>query len=47
MKKTMEKSFINALAKLKRNTEIDKYSDVERVLDVIYEYCLRIEDEIP
>ena len=43
----MEKSFNNALATLKRNTEEDKYSTLDRVLDVVYGYSLREKDEVP
>lgn len=43
----MEKSFVNALNTLKRNTVKMKYSPVDRVLDVIYGYYLRKEDEVP
>ena len=41
----MEKSLLNAIAKAKRNAIDEKYSFVETLLDVIYEYNLR-DDEV-
>ena len=41
----MEKSLINAIARAKRNAFEEKYSFLETLLDVIYEYDLR-DDEI-
>ena len=38
------KSFINALAKAKRNADKQKYSFNETIEDVMYEYCLTKEE---
>lgn len=44
MKFNEQPSFRNALAKAKRNADIEKYSYMETLLDVVYEYYLSAEE---